>query len=161
MNLGKQKQLAARALGVSKKRVKFDTSTPDNKKSLKEIISRDDVRSLLEDKVITKEPKKGNSRTRANHTLAQKKKGRRQGQGSRKGTANARFKSKDKWMIKIRALRAMLRKLKDEGKLETSTYRELYKKCKGNFFRSKRHLGLYISQNDLLKEVEKNGKKQK
>jgi large subunit ribosomal protein L19e len=159
MNLGKQKKLAARALGVSKKRVKFDASTPENKKSLKEIISRDDVRALLEDKVISKEPKKGNSRTRANHILAQKKKGRRQGQGSRKGTANARHKEKDKWMTKIRALRAMLKTFKDADRLDTKTYRNLYRKSKGNFFRSKRHLGLYIEQNDLLKEVKESGSK--
>jgi large subunit ribosomal protein L19e len=159
MNLGKQKALAARALGVSKKRVKFDTATPENKKSLKEIISRDDVRSLLEDKVIVKEPKKGNSRTRANHLLAQKKKGQRKGHGSRKGTANSRFNHKDKWMIKIRALRAMLKNLKDAGKLDTKTYRDLYRKCKGNFFRSKRHLGIYIEQNNLLKEVKEDGSK--
>lgn len=156
MNLGKQKALASRALGVSKKRIKFDTSSDENKKALKEIISRDDVRALLEDKVILKKDKKGNSRTRANNILAQKKKGRRQGHGSRKGTANARFNGKSKWMIKIRALRAMLKKLKLEGRLDTKTYRELYKKCKGNFFRSKRHLGLYMQQNNLLKE---NGEK--
>lgn len=152
MNLGKQKQLASRALGVSKKRIKFDAKTPEAKKSLKEVISREDVRALVEEKVISKLPKKGIARTRANKILAQKKKGRRQGQGSRKGTANARFNEKDKWMIKIRALRAELQRLKAEGKLETSTFRELYLKAKGNFFRNKRHMKLYMEQHKMLKE---------
>lgn len=152
MNLRKQKLLAARTLGVSKQRVKFDASSADNKKNLKEVLSRDDVRALVEEKVIVKLPKKGIARTRANKIAEQKKKGRRQGHGSRKGTANARHNTKDKWMEKIRALRAELQKLKSEGKLETKTFRELYLKAKGNFFRNKRHMKLYIEQNKMLKE---------
>ncbi|MFW6286134.1 MAG: 50S ribosomal protein L19e [Nanoarchaeota archaeon] len=154
MNLRKQKALAGRALGVTRKRVKFHLTTDDNKKSLKELISREDVRSLMKDEVITKKPKKGISKTRSNHIASQKKKGRRQGQGSRKGTANARHKEKLKWMVKIRALRLMLRNLKLQGKINNKVFRELYQKCKGNAFRNKRHLGLYIQQNNLLKEVE-------
>lgn len=158
MKLGKQKALAARTLRVSKKRIKFDTSTDENKKSVKEIISREDVRGLLGDKVITKKPKRGTSRTNANHILAQKKKGRMQGHGSRKGTANARHNEKRIWMTKIRALRVMLKDLKLQGRLDNKTYRELYKKCKGNSFRSKRHLALYMQQNNLLKEAVKDEK---
>ncbi len=150
MNLGKQKNLAARALGVSKKRIKFDAVTADSKKSLKEMLSREDARALLEEKVIKKLPKKGISKTRANKIAVQKKKGRRQGQGSRKGTANARFPEKDQWMIKIRALRALLKQYKESGKMDSKTYRSLYLKIKGNFFRNKRHLKLYIEQNNLL-----------
>lgn len=159
MNLGKQKNLAARALGVSKKRVKFVGTTPENRKSLKELISRESVHELVEEKLILKLPKKGNSRTCANHLLEQKKKGRRSGQGSRKGTAKARFGNKDKWMIKIRALRNTLKDFKDSGRLDTKTNRDLYMKAKGNFFRNKKHMMLYINQNNLLKEVENNGKK--
>ena len=155
MNLRSQKQLAARALGVSKSRVKFDTSTPENKKALSEIISREGVKELLGDKIITKIPKKGISRTCANHFLAQKKKGRMAGHGNRKGSANARFNDKSKWMIKIRALRTLLKSFKDEERLDTKDHRDLYRKAKGNFFRNKRHMLLYISQNNLLKEAKK------
>ena len=155
MNLGKQKELAARALNVSKKRIKFDATTPENIKSLKEVISREDVRNLVDDKIITKLNKRGNSRTSANKIAAQKAKGLRKGQGSRKGTANARDNEKQKWMVKIRALRSMLQNLKSKDQLETATFRSLYLKAKGNFFRNKRHLSLYIEQNGLLKE---NGK---
>lgn len=151
MNLGKQKKLASRALGVSPKRVKFNL-TSETRKDLKELISREGVKDLVAEKVITKLPKKGNSRTSANHILAQKKKGRRSGHGNRKGTANARFKSKDKWMIKIRALRAVLKTLKINNKLDTKTNRELYQKAKGNFFRNKRHMLLFMQQNSMLSE---------
>ncbi len=158
MKLSKQKELAARTLNVSKKRIKLNTSTPEGKKDLKELISREGVRDLVEDKIIVKTPKKGNSRTRANHILVQKKKGRRTGHGSRKGTANARHGEKSKWMVKIRALRALLKELKDSDRLDTKTHKELYLKSKGNFFRNKRHLMLFIEQNNLLKEVNKNEK---
>lgn len=159
MNLRKQKELAARALGVSKKRIKFNTETPEARKTLKEVISRDGVKELLEDKSIVKVPKKGNSRTRANLIAAQKKKGRRSGHGNRRGTVKARFNDKDKWMIKIRAMRALLKGFKDEGRMDNKTYRDLYLKCKGNFFRNKRHVMLYIEQNNLLTEVKEDGKK--
>ena len=151
MNLGKQKNLASRALGVSKKRIKFNANTAENKKSLKETISREGVHELVSEKVISVSPKSGNSRTRANYILAQKKKGRRQGHGNRKGTANARFNSKDKWMLKIRSLRNLLKDLREKERIEVSTYRSLYLKAKGNFFRNKRHMLLYIEQNNMLK----------
>ena len=157
MNLGKQKALASRALGVSKKRVKFNATTPDAKKQLKEVISREGVKDLVAEKVITVSSKKGNSRTRANHILSQKKKGRRSGHGNRKGTANARFKRKDAWMIKIRALRKYLKELKDSGTIDTKTYREMYRKCKGNFFRNKRHMHLFMEQNGMFTPKESKG----
>ncbi len=154
MNLGKQKLLAARALKVSPKRIKLVTDSADAKRNLKEMISRENARELLADGLIKKLNKKGNSRTRANHILVQKKKGRQSGHGSRKGTANARFNNKDKWMIKIRALRSMLRAFKADDRLDTKTFRDLYMKAKGNFFRNKRHMMLFIEQNNLLKEFE-------
>ncbi len=155
MNLRSQKQLAARALGVSVKRVKLSTD-PAHKKDLKEIISREGVRELKEEGIIKELPKKGNSRTRANKIATQKKKGRRSGQGKRKGTANARFNKKDKWIIKIRALRAYIKKLKDEGKIENKVYKDLYAKSKGNFFRNKRHVSIYIEQHNLVNKGGKN-----
>ena len=161
MKLGKQKLLAARALGVSKKRVKLNLTDADSIRRLKEMISREDARDLHKEGIITRFNKKGNSRTRANHIMNQKKKGRRNGAGSRKGTANARLKSKDKWIIKIRGLRTLLRKYKAQGRLEVSAYREFYLKAKGNFFRNKRHMSLYLEQNKILKEksVVSGGKK--
>lgn len=158
MNLRKQKELASRALGVSKKRIKFNATTPEARKELKEIISREGIKELVSENVITKVPKKGNSRTRANKILSQKKKGRMSGHGSRKGTANARFSDKDKWIIKLRALRKMLKDYKDAQKIDNQTYKDLYKKAKGNFFRNKRHMLIYIQQNNLLKEVKKDEK---
>jgi len=152
MNLGKQKKLAARALNVSTKRIKF-SQDPKNKKELQEVISREGVKELVTEGLIKKIPARGNSRTSANKIATQKAKGRRSGHGSRKGTANARFGNKEKWMIKIRALRAHLRKLKEASRLDTKTFRNLYQKAGGNFFRNKKHMILYIEQNVELEEV--------
>lgn len=153
-NFRKQKELASRALGISKKRLKINAPTAENKKSVKELISREGVKDLVEEKLIVTSPKKGNSRTRANHIASQKKKGRRTGHGHRKGTANARDNEKGKWMTKIRSLRAILKRLKDNGKLETKVYRDLYLKAKGNFFRNKKHMMLIIEQGDMIKSSE-------
>ena len=62
-------------------------------------------------------------------------------------------------MVKIRALRLLLKKFKDDSRLETSTYRDLYRKAKGNYFRNKKHMLLFIEQKSLLKEKE-GGKKE-
>lgn len=158
MNLRNQKLLVARALKVSSKRVKLNATNPENIRQLKEVISREGVKELLESGVITKSNPKGNSRTSANKIAAQKKKGRRQGHGSRKGTQNARFSDKDKWIIKLRALRILLKTFRDDGRLSTENYRDLYRKAKGNFFRNKRHMLLFIEQNNLLEKKE-NGEK--
>jgi large subunit ribosomal protein L19e len=151
MNFRSQKNLASRALGISKKRIKLNVTT-ENKKDFKELISREGVKDLVEQKAISVLPKTGNSRTRANKIMTQKAKGRRSGHGNRKGTANARFNTKTKWIIKIRSLRVMLKNLKEDGRLDVKTHRELYRKSKGNFFRNKRHISLYMEQNNLIKE---------
>ena len=156
MKLKSQKSLAARALNVSSKRVKFNIQTNEDKKEFSEIISRENIRELVAEGKIKKLNKKGNSRTRANKIASQKKKGRRMGHGSRKGTANARLSDKDKWIVKLRALRKVLKGLKEESRLDSKTYRDLYRKSKGNFFRNKKHLLLYIRQHNLmLKEEDK------
>ena len=154
MKLKSQKGLAARTLGVSPKRVKFNIVSAEDKKEFSEIISRENIREMVEDGKIKKLPKKGNSRTRANKTLEQKKKGRQQGQGSRKGTSNARLADKTKWIVKLRALRKLLKEMKDNNTLDNKTYRDLYRKSKGNFFRNKKHVLLYIKQHNLAQATE-------
>lgn len=160
MNLKKQRQLAARALGVSKKRVKFTSPQSGSQEELRDIISRESVRELLGEGKITKQPKNGISKTRVKHVKEQKKKGRRQGQGKRKGTQKARSSPKKEWIKKIRALRSQLRELKDQGQIDSSTYRMMYKRAKGNFFRNKRHMLFYLRQNEYIKEGGENDKQE-
>ena len=53
---------------------------------------------------------------------------------------------------KIRAIRDLLKTLREEKVIDAKTYRSLYRKSKGGFFRSRRHVKLYIEEHDLAKK---------
>ncbi|MGM5485262.1 MAG: 50S ribosomal protein L19e [Nanobdellota archaeon] len=142
-----QKRLASSILRKSAKKVAFDTSRLDE---VKEAITRFDIKSLIKDKAIKLKPVKGPSRVRSRKLKSQKSKGRRRGLGSRKGKATARLSKKEEWMSRVRKQRAFLRELKKKGVIDVSTYRMLYNKSKGGYFRSKRHIKLYMEENDLV-----------
>ena len=101
---------------------------------------------------IKKVQKKGVSRARANKILKQKAKGQQKGLGSKKGKRTASNPKKDVWMKKIRVQRAFLKELKEKSLIETATYSNLYRKAKGGFFRSKKHIKLYIDEHRLIKK---------
>lgn len=143
-----QKKLASRILKTGTKRVKIK---PGEEKTVKEAITKFDVKKLIKKKIIQKKQKKGISRVRANKIRKQKQKGRRKGKGSRKGKASARTNPKKTWINKIRAQRKLINSLKNKKKISKKTYRELYLKSKGGFFRSVNHIKLYIKENNLLK----------
>lgn len=143
MNLRNQRRLAAEILKAGATRVVF------NKERLEdagEAITREDIRLLIKNGVISVKPLKGNSRGRIREKAAQKKKGRGRGHGSRKGTKNARTPSKKAWVNKIRALRDELRKMKEEKKIDESMYRKLYRQSKGNLFHSRRHVREHVER---------------
>jgi large subunit ribosomal protein L19e len=148
MKLHVQKRLAASILKRSKKKVVIDNSRLDD---VKEAITRFDIKSLIKDKAIKAKPVKGPSKVRTRKIREQKSKGRRSGHGSRKGKATARLSRKESWMIRIRNQRAFLFELKSKGMLENKDFRELYNKAKGGYFRSKRHIKLYIDEHSLVK----------
>ncbi len=147
MDLKNQKRLAAQLLNVGINKVVFDNDKLDE---IKEAITKADIRMLISNGIVWAKPKKGISRSRTRKRLAQKRKGRRQGSGSRKGKQTARLSRKSVWMNKIRVQRGFLRLLKDKRLLSNKTYRDLYKKAKSGLFRSKRHIKLYIEENKLF-----------
>jgi len=145
-----QKRLAAKIgkTGMSKVRV-----NPIAGSEIKEAITKADVRSLIERKIITFAPVKSPSRYRAKLRQAQKKKGRQRGQGSRKGTKSARSPRKRAWINKIRALRALLVELREKQRIDQKTYRNMYVKSKSGLFRDRGHMMFYLKENNLLKGV--------
>ena len=150
MDLKTQKRLAGQILKCSPKRVKFE---PAKLNDIKESITKEDLRVLIDDKTITKNPVKGVSRVRARARAVQRKKGLQKGPGSKKAKQTANVTKKDSWIKKIRIQRSFIKELKDKGFIEQKTYTNLYKKSKGGFFRSKRHIKLYVDEHDLsLKE---------
>ena len=154
-----QKRLAAKLLKCAEKKIVFDTERLED---IKEAITKEDIRSLIKEGAIKRKPVKGVSKVRARVRKHQKKRGQRRGPGKRKGKSTARLPRKKAWMNRIRLQRKFLKELMQAGLLKKSTYRSLYSKASGGFFRSKRHLKLYITDNKLvlklkepLKEVAK------
>jgi len=140
-NLKAQRRLAADELSVGKKRVWFD---PEAQADIAEAITREDIRQLIDDGLITAKDARGNSRGRARERAQKRAYGHQKGHGSRKGKAGARENKKDAWESRIRAQRRKLRELRDEGEISRSVYRDLYDKSKGGEFRSVQYMMNYI-----------------
>lgn len=160
MKLKVQKRLAAEILKCSKKRIWFD---PDSLKDIKEAITKSDIKGMINAGAIKKYHKKGVSRVRARKRHVQRSKSRRRGHGKRKGTQKTRTGSKTLWVNRIRKQRRFIKELKDNGVLAANVHRTLYMKAKGGFFRSKRHIKIYIAEHKLNKEMKKvaeNGQEQ-
>ena len=147
MKLTTQKRIAAQVLKVGINRVLFDTT---KLKEIKEAITKEDVRSLIKEGIIKAKPKKGISSFRSKKIKKQKRKELRKGPGSRKGTRKARLPKKKAWMIKVRAQRKFIKSLRDKKLITSKTYNFLYKKIKGNFFRSRNHIKLYLNEHNLF-----------
>ncbi|MFW6230485.1 MAG: 50S ribosomal protein L19e [Nanoarchaeota archaeon] len=147
MRLTVQRRLAAEILNCSPKNVRFEGSKLSE---VKEAITKVDIRGLIKQGFITKKAESEASRSRARETHSQKVKGKQKGQGSRKGTANARDNQKREWINKVRSQRDLLRDLKGRELITNQTFRDLYAKVKGGFFRNRRHIKLYLGERDLI-----------
>ena len=149
MKLDVHKRKAAKLLKTSPKKIKFNTSKLAD---IKEAITKTDLRGLIRDGTISKKQDKGVSRVRARKTQTQRRKGLQKGAGKRKGSANARVNTKESWKAKVRTQRTFIKELKDKGIIEQKTYRMLYSKVKGGYFRSKRHIKLFLEEHELVKK---------
>jgi len=145
MKVSLARRLAAEILGVGESRIWID---PENLDRVATVISRNEVRKLIKDGIITVRPPSTPSRGRIRTKRRQKKKGRRRGPGSRKGT---RVNEKEVWVARIRALRKYLRYLRKRKLIDKRTYRRLYLMTKGGAFRSVRHLKTYLIEHKLMR----------
>ena len=151
MKLKSQKRLASQILKCSEKRIVFDSSRLED---IKEAITKADIRGLVSNKVITRKPIKGVSKVRARKRKEQKRKGRQKGFGSKKGKRGARLPKKKAWMAKVRIQRNFIKHLRDKKAIKKEDYQNIYLKIKGGFFRSKRHIKLYLKEQGLVKNEE-------
>ena len=148
MQLKIQKRLAAQILKSSQNDIWLDSTRLDE---IKDAITKADLKSLIKDKAIKSKKKRGISRYRIRKIQIQKSKGRRRGFGSIKGGKHARLSKKRSWINHVRIQRVFLQNLRDKGAINKSSYRSLYMKSKGGFFRSKRHIKLYMQEHGIGK----------
>ena len=151
MELKTQKRIAAKVLKCSPKRVVFDQESLGD---IKEAITRADIRNLVGSKLIAKANTQNISRSRIKKSLQQKRKGRKSGPGSRKGKQTARLASKKSWVAKARVQRSFAKELRDNKTITQKTYKDLYTKIKGGYFRNKRHIKLYLEDARLFVKKE-------
>lgn len=135
-------------------RVWFD---PARSGDINDAITAEDMRRLIKDGIVRKLPKHGVSNYRKNIIARQKKKGRRSGRGSRKGALGTRMPKKKQWMSRIRAIRKLLRELRDAGRIDNAAYRATYRKARSGFFRSRSHVMIHLERNNMLKEAAAGG----
>ncbi len=141
-----QKRLAGTILKAAPKRIRLD---PARLHDIKSAITKMDVRALIKEGVIGVIPVRGVSRGRARHNATQRAKGLRKGPGSKKGKSTAKVPSKELWMSRVRAQRDFLQELKEKKILSNENFRDLYKKSKGGYFRSVRHIKIYLNEQNL------------
>lgn len=142
-----QRKLAAQILKCGLDRVYFN---PENLKEIKEAITKSSINDLIKSGIIKKIPPNPYSRRIAIERARARRKRRRCGHGSRQGGKKARGAAgKSYWIPRVRALRALAKKLKP--KIEKKIYNEIKLKIKGGFFRSRNHLLLWLKKLGALK----------
>jgi len=150
MNLKNQRRLAASVLKVGVNRVWID---PEGADEVEAIITRQEIRKLINDGLIRALPEQKTSRGRTRARMAQKKAKRRRGPGRRKGAKYSVVSRKARWMSRIRAQRKRLRRLRERRIITVGTYRNIYMKAKGGEFRSVAELERYITENNLRRQT--------
>jgi len=152
------RRIASEILGIGESKIRFKN---ESLSKIGEALTREDVRTRIREGDIRAIAPRGVSRVRARKKQAQKRKGRRFGTGSRKGTFGARSGKKEMWMAKIRAQRKMLRSLVDGGRVPEESSRKLYLMIKGNAFKGVKVFETYLKDNKLLAPAKAAQAKQK
>src|SRR4030067_135182 len=148
-NLTSQWRLAAQILKVGQNRVWID---PERVSDVEGVITREEVKKLIHEKVIASLPEKGVSRSRAKTIRKKKRAGPRGGRGSRTGAGHAKISKKDAWMSKIRSLRKKLRELKASRVVTEKTYSQLYRMAGSGRFESVADLERFLKAHDVWRK---------
>ena len=158
VNLRLQRRLAASILNVGKKRVWMD---PNEVNEISLANSRKAVRKLIKDNFIFKKKIAMHSRQRARLRAEERRIGRHTGPGKRRGKREARLPVKVTWIRRQRTLRRLLKKYRENKKIDKHLYHNLYLACKANQYKSKKNFADAVEKIIYKKELEKKNQTQK
>jgi ribosomal protein L19E len=145
MRLDRKKELAAKSLGVGKNKIVFNTEGLDE---IKEAITKQDIKDLYTEGIISIRPVEGRKKVKKRKT--------RRGPGKIKKKVNKR---KQVYVKITRKLREYIKSLKSNSVIERELYKDLRKKIRMRFFKSKANLKEYLNNLDdvdLQKELKSN-----
>ena len=145
MNLRSKKQLAANTFGVGKSRIMF---VNERIEEIKEAITKQDMRNLLQDGAIIIKEVKGRSKN-----LPKKKK-----RGFSKIRKNVNTRKKD-YVILTRKLRKLIADRKQKGEINKEEEKKLRNRIRNKMFKSKAHLKEYMGGIESEKKPKKKKKR--
>jgi len=132
MNLRNKKTLAAKVFGVGKGRIFF---VPERRDIIKEAMTRQDLKSLVNDGGIIIKEKSG-----------RKKKVKRKNPRKTGKIKLKRNLRKRRYLTLTRKLRAYIKELKKRGLIEKQKVQEIRKKIRNKDFKSLAHLKTYLGE---------------
>jgi len=144
MSMKFARRAAAEILNRGESAIRFNKNAIDE---IKKALTKDDVRKLIQNGSIYAVKAKHNLSLNSKILKKKREEGRRRGFGRRKGTRKAR--GGISWEKKVRSQRAVLKELKEMGKIDSSNFKKFYLLIKGNAFPDKASLLLHLKENGV------------